>query len=64
MNLGLWQRLRQYSLRELAQAMLRLPGQAVELLKLPEPATVKRSDGVVVPMPTLPPEVMRNLSEP
>ena len=37
MNIGLWQRLRHYSLRELATAVLRLPGRAVELLKLPRP---------------------------
>jgi signal transduction histidine kinase len=46
MNVGLWQRLRQYSLRELAQAMLRLPGRAVELLKLPAPDAVKLTDRI------------------
>jgi signal transduction histidine kinase len=46
MNLGLWQRLRQYSLRELAQALWRLPGRAVELLKLPAPDAVKLMDRI------------------
>lgn len=46
MHLGLWQRLRQYSLRELAQALLRLPGRAVELLKLPAPDAVKLMDRI------------------
>jgi signal transduction histidine kinase len=46
MNVGLWQRLRQYSFRELAQAVLRLPGRAVELLKLPAPDAVKLMDRI------------------
>ena len=46
MNVGLWQRLRQYSLRELGQAVLRLPGRAVELLKLPTPDAVKLMDRI------------------
>ena len=37
MNVGLWQRLRNYSLPDLAQALVRLPGRAVELLKIPAP---------------------------
>ena len=46
MNVGLWQRLRQYSLGELAQAVWRLPGRAVELLKLPAPDAVKLMDRI------------------
>ena len=46
MNLGLWQRLRQYSLRELAQATFRLPGRAMELLRLPAPDAVKLMDRI------------------
>ena len=37
MNVGLWQRLRNYSLPDLARAFVRLPGRAVELLKIPAP---------------------------
>jgi signal transduction histidine kinase len=46
MNLGLWQRLRHYSLRELATGLMRLPGRAVELLKLPAPDAVKLMDRI------------------
>ena len=46
MNLGLWQRLRQYSFRELAQAVQRLPGRAVDLLRLPAPEAVKLMDRI------------------
>jgi signal transduction histidine kinase len=46
MNIGLWQRLRQYSFLELAQATLRLPGRAVELLKLPAPDAAKLMDRI------------------
>ena len=37
MNVGLWQRLRNYSLPDLARAFVRLPGRAVELLKIAAP---------------------------
>ena len=47
MNLGLWQRLRHYSLRELAVGLWRLPGRAVELLKLPAPDAVKLMDRII-----------------
>jgi signal transduction histidine kinase len=46
MNIGLWQRLRQYSFQELAQAVLRLPSRAVELLKLSPPDAVKLMDRI------------------
>jgi signal transduction histidine kinase len=46
MNLGLWQRLRHYSARELAMAVLRFPSRAVELLKLPAPDAVKLMDRI------------------
>ena len=46
MNLGLWQRLRQYTLGDLAKALWRFPGRAIELLKLPAPAAVKLMDRI------------------
>jgi len=46
MNVGLWQRLRHYSLRELATAALRSPGRAVELLKLTAPDAAKLMDRI------------------
>jgi signal transduction histidine kinase len=46
MNVGLWQRLRHRSLRELAAAVLRLPGRAVELLKLTAPDAAKLMDRI------------------
>ena len=46
MNLGLWQRLRHYSLGELALGLMRLPSRAVELLKLPAPDAVKLMDRI------------------
>ena len=46
MNLGLWQRLRHRSFPELATGLLRLPGRAVELLKLPAPDAVKLLDRI------------------
>ncbi|MCX6928663.1 MAG: hypothetical protein NT154_36445 [Verrucomicrobia bacterium] len=46
MNVGLWQRLRHYSLQELVTAILRLPGRAVELLKLTAPDEVKLMDRI------------------
>ncbi|MEI6781348.1 MAG: HAMP domain-containing sensor histidine kinase [Verrucomicrobiota bacterium] len=46
MNVGLWQRLRNHSLRELATALLRLPGRAVELLKLTAPDAAKLMDRI------------------
>ena len=46
MNFGLWQRLRHYSFGELAGALWRLPGRAMELLKLPAPDAVKLMDRI------------------
>jgi signal transduction histidine kinase len=46
MNVGLWQRLRNYSLGDLARALVRLPGRAVELLKIPAPDVVKLMDRI------------------
>ena len=46
MNLGLWQRLRHYSPGELFAGLLKLPGRAVELLKLPAPDAVKLMDRI------------------
>ena len=46
MNVGLWQRLRHYSLGELALAALRFPGRAVELLKIPAPDAAKLMDRI------------------
>ena len=46
MNVGLWQRLRNYSLADLARALLRLPARAVELLKLPAPDAAKLVDRI------------------
>jgi signal transduction histidine kinase len=46
MNVGLWQRLRNYSLAELALAALRLPGRAVDLLRLSPPDAVKLMDRI------------------
>lgn len=46
MNLGLWQRLSHYSLRELAGMLRRLPGRAVELLKLSAPDAAKLQDRI------------------
>ncbi len=46
MNVGLWQRLRNYSLADLAMALVRLPGRAVELLKIPAPDVAKLVDRI------------------
>ncbi len=46
MNFGLWQRLRHYSLRDLARALLRFPGRAVELLKIPAPDAAQLMDRI------------------
>jgi signal transduction histidine kinase len=46
LNLGLWQRLRRYSLRELEEFVLRLPGRVVELLKISAPDAVKLMDRI------------------
>ena len=46
MNVGLWQRLRNYSLGDLARALVRLPGRAVELLRIPAPDAVKLMDRI------------------
>jgi signal transduction histidine kinase len=46
MNVGLWQRLRHYSLRDLAKGLVRLPNRAVELLRLPAPDAVKLTDRI------------------
>ena len=37
MNFGLWQRLRHYGFRDLAKVIVRFPGRAVELLRIPAP---------------------------
>ncbi len=46
MNVGLWQRLRHYSPQELAAALWRLPGHAVELLRIPAPDAAKLLDRI------------------
>ena len=46
MNVGLWQRLRNYSPAELAMAVLRSPGRAVDLLRLSPPDAVKLMDRI------------------
>jgi signal transduction histidine kinase len=46
MNFGLWQRLRHYTVGDLVQALLRSPGRAVELLKIPAPAAVQLMDRI------------------
>ena len=45
-HVGLWQRLRHYSLGELTGALLRLPTRAVELLRIPTPDAVKLLDRI------------------
>jgi signal transduction histidine kinase len=46
MNVGLWQRLRNYSLPDLARAFVRLPGRVVELLKIPAPDAAQLVDRI------------------
>jgi signal transduction histidine kinase len=46
MNVGLWQRLRNYSLGDLVTAVIRLPSRAVELLRIPTPDAVKLMDRI------------------
>jgi len=46
MNVGLWQRLRNYSPAELALAALRLPGRAVDLLRLSPPDAERLMDRI------------------
>jgi len=46
MNVGLWQRLRNYSLGDLVMAVVRLPSRAVELLRIPTPDAVKLMDRI------------------
>lgn len=46
MNFGLWQRLRHYSLADLAKALARFPSRAVELLKIPAPAAAQLIDRI------------------
>ncbi len=46
MNVGLWQRLKNYSPAELAMAALRLPGRAVDLLRLSPPDAAKLMDRI------------------
>ena len=46
MNVGLWQKLRNYTLRDLAKGIVRLPGRAIELLKIPAPDAVKLMDRI------------------
>ena len=46
MNFGLWQRLRHYTLGDLAQALWRAPGRAIELLKIPAPEAAQLMDRI------------------
>jgi hypothetical protein len=46
MNFGLWQRLRHYGVRDLAGAIVRFPGRAVELLKIPAPVAAQLTDRI------------------
>ena len=46
MNFGLWQRLRHYGIRDLARAVVRFPGRAVELLKIPAPVAAQLTDHI------------------
>jgi signal transduction histidine kinase len=46
MNAGLWQRLRNYSLGDLVNALVRLPSRAIELLKIPTPDAMKLMDRI------------------
>ena len=46
MNFGLWQRLKHYSVGDLARALFRFPGRAVELLKIPAPAAAQLRDRI------------------
>jgi signal transduction histidine kinase len=46
MNVGLWQRLRNYSLGDIVMAVIRLPSRAIELLKIPTPDAVKLMDRI------------------
>ena len=46
MNVGLWQRLRHYSLRDLVQAIRRLPGRVAELLRIPAPDAAQLADRI------------------
>jgi signal transduction histidine kinase len=46
MNFGLWQRLRHYGIRDIARAVVRFPGRAVELLKIPAPVAAQLTDRI------------------
>jgi|CZKM01.1.fsa_nt_gi signal transduction histidine kinase len=46
MNFGLWQRLRHYGIRDLARAVVRFPGRAVELLRIPAPVAAQLTDRI------------------
>src|ERR1035441_2461327 len=46
MNFGLWQRLRHYGIRDLARAVVRFPGRAVELLRIPAPVAAHLTDRI------------------
>jgi signal transduction histidine kinase len=46
MNFGLWQRLRHYGIRDLAKAIARWPGRAIELLKIPAPDAAQLMDRI------------------
>jgi signal transduction histidine kinase len=46
MNVGLWQRLRHYRLGDLGRGLVRLPGRAVELLRIPAPDALQLMDRI------------------
>jgi len=46
MNVGLWQRLRNYTLGDLLKSLWRLPGRGVDLLRIPAPDAVKLLDRI------------------
>ena len=46
MNYGLWQRLSHYGFRDLVRAIIRFPGRAVELLKIPAPEAPQLIDRI------------------
>jgi signal transduction histidine kinase len=46
MSFGLWQRLRHYSVADLARAVVRFPSRAVDLLKIPAPDVAQLTDRI------------------
>ena len=46
MNFGLWQRLRHYTLGDMARGVARFPGRAIELLKIPAPEEAQLIDRI------------------